>query len=103
EEPTARRRAALLRLHAARARGDVAGARAALESFTRHGGDPEQRRAYGSRQASPRELVDETVARAGAARGAAAATSFAPGALLRSTPLAAPDAPEALVRALDRP
>src|SRR5690606_31124925 len=41
--------------------------------------------------------------RAGARRRGGAPATFDPGGLLRSVPLAAPDAPEALVRALDRP
>jgi outer membrane protein assembly factor BamB/TolA-binding protein len=103
QDPAIKRRAALLRLHAARAQGDPLGARAALDAFVRHGGDAAQRRAFGGREVTPRALADEAGAAAGLQRRPNASAGFDPGALARTLPLASPDAPDALARRLDRP
>lgn len=103
QDPASKRRAALLRLHASRAHGDPLAARAALDAFVRHGGDPEQPRLFGAREVSARALADEAGTLAGPYRRPPTPAGFDPGALARSLPLASPDAPEALARRLEQP
>ncbi|MCO5171239.1 MAG: PQQ-binding-like beta-propeller repeat protein [Planctomycetes bacterium] len=102
DDEAVRRRAALLRLHAARALGDGPGARDALAAFIRHGGDAERPGRFAGREVAPRALAEEAARPARTAHPAPPA-SFDPGGLVRSIGLSAPDAPEALARRLPRP
>ncbi|MBX3470442.1 MAG: PQQ-binding-like beta-propeller repeat protein [Planctomycetes bacterium] len=101
EDVAVKRRAALLRLHAARIRGDGVGAREALAAYVKHGGDPERPGRFAGREVSPRALAAEVERRP--VGSAAPPPAFDPGALARSIGLSAPDAPEALARRLSRP